>query len=374
LSRAERDARNTRLLLLGVGGALALVVLLVVFGVLRDAVFLPNEPVAVVGSETILTREFQQRVRLARANLRQQLEFFQQLNMQDNVQQVTQRLNDRQGLGSDIINQLIDESVYRQSAPELGVSVAADEVQVAIEEQFDYFRNPPTPAPTLTPEPTLTPSATITVTPESTATPFPTPTPVTAEGFQSLFQQQMSELGRYGIGEADYRRIVASELIADRIQEILSGRVVTMTEQAQFEYIAATTESNISTVKQAVDADGFDVVFSQVLSGTFTITNEVFASDTPFIPKQTLIDSSQFGQAFADLVFSAPISQTFGVISNTAGSAYYVGRVLDRGVRELDPSALQQAQSDALQDWLAERRAALGVQVLMWEDRVPGDP
>jgi len=373
LSRAERDARRTRLLLLGVGGALALVILLIGFGVVRDTVILPNEPVAIVGDRTILTREFQQRVRLARSSLRQQLDFFQQVGLTDNANQAAQQLADRQGLGAEVINRLVDEAVYRQAAPELSVSVAADEVQTSIEEQFNYFRVPPTPAPTRTPAPTSTAPATITVTPQPTATPRPTATPVTAEGFQQLYQQQLSGLARFGMSEADYRRYIESQLIADRVQEVLLSSVVTVTDQVQFQYILASSQADINQVQQAIDTDSFDSVYGQVLSETFVITT-VGAAQVPFTPKDQLVDSSQLGPSFADAVFSTPISGTFGVVTNTSGTLFYVGRVLGHEVRELDRAALQRVQSATIQDWLNERRTLLNVQVLTWEDRVPGDP
>ncbi len=373
LSRAGRDARRTRLLLLGVGGALVLAILLVGFGIARDTFILPNEPVVIVGNQTILTREFQQRVRLARASLISDLNFYRDLNLTDNANQALQRLADRQGLGSEIINQMVDEAVYRQAAPELDVSVTADEVQISIEEQFNYLRNPSPPAPTRTPAPTPTASATITVTPEPTITPRPTATPVTAEGFQQLYRQQIDGLASLGLGEADFRRLVENQLIANRVQEILRSRVLTMTDQAQFQYIQASSQADIDQVQAAIGDEGFDGVYGQVLSATFTLTT-VVASEAPFIPKDQLADFTQFGPRFADAVFATPIGGTFGVITNTSGTRFFVGRVSGREVRELDPAALQRAQSTVLQDWLTERRAQLNVRVLTWEDRVPGDP
>lgn len=379
LSRAERDARNTRLLLLSVGGALGLVVLLIVFGVLRDSVFVPNEPIAIVGDQSILTREFQARVRLARLSLQQQYNLYVQFGLQDNANQVSQQLNDVQGIGSQVINQLIDEAIYRQSMSELGISVSPDDVQIAIEEGQNYFRNPPTPVPTSTPRPTFTPAPTltgtaaITVTPAPTFTPQPTATPVTAEGFQELYQQQLGNLAQLGMDEADYRYFVESQLIAQKAQEVLDSRVVTMTDQVQFDYIAAQTQDEIDQVKQAIDKDGFGPVHSQILSNTFPITT-VFAADLTFAPIDTLVDSFQLSQDTANAIFSTPISSTFGVISDTTGSVYYIGRVTGHEVRELSSSDLQSAQSKLIQAWLNERRQTLKVQVLVWEDRVPSDP
>ena len=373
ISRAERETRNTRILLLSVGGAVALAILLIGFGILRESVLVPNEPVVTVGNQSIPTREFQQRVRLERLSLIQEYNFYQNIGLQDNASRTLQQLNDRLGLGSQVISSLVDEALYRQAAPELGVSVTADDVQTTIEEDYRYFRVTPTPQPTRTPLPTPTASATITVTPQATSTPAPTATPVTLEAFNQLFRQRLDELSKLGIAEADYRRFIEGQLISNKVQEILSRNVVTMTDQARFQYIGASNPEEIDQVQQAVAKSGFDAVYNQVLSSTFSITT-VTAIEFPYTPKDDLIGSSQYGQRFADAVFSTPISGTFGVISDTGGLAYYVGRVLDRGVRELTSDGLRRAQSNAIQTWLTDRRALVNVQVLKWEDRVPGDP
>lgn len=373
VARAERDARATRYLMLGTGGAVALAVLLILFGVLRLSVLLPNEPVARVGDQTISTREFQQRVRLERMSLIQQLDFYQSVGLSDNVTQISQQLNDQQGLGSQVINTLVNEAIFRTVAPSLDVIVSADDVQKTLEEGFNYFRVTPTPAPTLPPAPTPTASATVTVTPQPTLTPAPTPTPVTAEGFQQLYSKQLNTMSQLGFGEADYRHFVESQLIADRVQKVVTRQVLTMTEQVQFRYIVASQPQDMAVVKSAVDTQGFDKVYGQVLSQTFVITS-ASASETPLVTRDDISNTSQFGPDFANAAFTAPISGTFGVITNTGGSIYYMGKVLDRGVRELSSSAYQRAQNAALQKWLADQRAALKVEVLTWEDRVPADP
>jgi hypothetical protein len=376
ISRAERDARNTRLLLLGVGGAVLLSAVLIGFAALRETVFAPNEPVAIVGDQQILTREFQRRVRLARLNLISQInQYAQTPGLESFVTQLQQQLSDEIGIGSQVITQLINEALFRQAAPDLGVSVTDEEVQIEIEQGLRYFRNPPTPEPTLTPPPTAT--AAITVTPEPTLTPVPTATPVTQEAFQALYQQQVSGLAGLGFSEADYREYIRAQLIAERVQAIIESGVVTTTEQTQFQFIRADSQSTIDAVQANISDNGFDSVYGQVLSQTFPITG-LLASEVDFLPQAELTDSTN--ESFAAAVFSTPISGTFGVLTTTTGSGeagsafYWIGRVLDRGVRELSSSALEQRRSQAVQDWLNERNKEPNVRALTWEDRVPTDP
>jgi len=379
VSRAQRDAQRTRILLLAVSGAVAVAILLIVFGFVRETFIAPNEPVAIVGNEQILTRQFQQRVRLNRYQLLQQYNLLQSFGSNDSAAQVLQQLNDSISLGSQAINALVNEAIYRQAAPGLGVAVTQDEVDNLIEEGFGYFRNPPTPAPTNTPRPTptvppdATPTPALRVTATATVTPRPTSTPITAEGFQSLYQARLSELASFGFNEADFRRLFEMQLISERVQDIIASDVPTMTEQATFQFIRALSQSDIEAVQQAIAEEGFDAVYAQALSQTLPISN-VLGSELPFLPKDDLIESPAFGASVADAVFTTPISDTFAIVTDPTGVYFYVGRVLTREVRELAPDALQRRQAAAIEDWLTRQREQLKAQVLTWEDRVPNDP
>lgn len=377
ISRAQRDAQRTRILLFAVGGAVVVAILLIAFGFVRETFITPNEPVAIVGNEQILTRQFQQRVRLNRYQLLQQYSLLQSFGSNDSAAQVLQQLNDSISLGSQAINALVNEAIYRQAAPSLGVAVTQDEVDKLIEEGFGYYRNPPTPAPTSTPRPTPTvpPDATPTpnATATATATPRPTSTPITAEGFQSLYQARLSELAGFGFNEADFRRLFEMQLISERVQDIIVSDVPTMTEQATFQFIRALSQSDIEAVQQAIAEEGFDAVYAQALSQTLPISN-VLGSELPFLPKEDLIESPAFGAAVADAVFTTPISDTFAIVTDPTGVYFYVGRVPAREVRELAPDALERRQAAAIEDWLTRQREQLNAQVLTWEDRVPNDP
>jgi len=292
---------------------------------------------------------------------------------------VLQQLNDSTGLGSQAINALVNEAIYRQAAPGLGVAVTQDEVLKFVEEGFGYFRDPPTPAPTNTPRPTptvppdATPTPALRLTATATVTPRPTSTPITAEGFQSLYQARLSELAGLGFNEADFRQLFEMQLISERVQEIVVSDVPTMTEQATIQFIRAFSQSDIEAVQQAIADEGFDAVYAQVLSQTLPISN-VLGSELPFLPKDDLIESPAFGASIADAVFTTPISDTFAVVTDPTGTYFYVGRVLAREVRELAPDALERRQAAAIEDWLTRQREQLKAQVLTWEDRVPNDP
>ncbi|MBP7689714.1 MAG: SurA N-terminal domain-containing protein, partial [Thermoflexales bacterium] len=134
LSRLEREAQQSRTILLVVGGVVALLVLVVGFGFLRENVLILNEPVANVNGEQINTRDFQNRVRLTRLTLQQQVQRAVALGDQQTAQQYQSQLDDTSGLGAQVLSSMVDEILLKQAAPEFGVTVQPDEVQVYLEE------------------------------------------------------------------------------------------------------------------------------------------------------------------------------------------------------------------------------------------------
>lgn len=371
LSRAEREARQSRIVMLAFGGVVAVLVLILAFGWLRENVLLQNEPVANVNGEVILTRTFQNRVRLARAQLIQQRDRALALGDQDTATQYQQQLDDPQGLGAQVLQELVDEVLLKQGAAEFNVSVTPDEVQAFIEEDLNYFRNPPTPEPTRTPRPTPTVTEPITQTPTPTITPFPTATPVTAEGFQQLYQEQLSYLASLGFTEPEFRQIIETRLLGEKVRGAIASTVPTITEQVQFRYIRIDA-ANVQTTTAAINRDGFDAVYQSILSGTFPITT-VQASETfDWVPKDAISQTSEFGPVLAEELFSAAISQTTFIGLNQAGTASYVVQLTGKEVRPLSSSFLQDAQQKAQAAWLEQRRSPTFY--LSWQDRVPTTP
>jgi hypothetical protein len=371
LSRAEREARQSRTVWLVFGGVIAVLVLVLAFGWLRENVLLQNEPVANVNGELISTRTFQNRVRLARAQIIQQRDRSLALGDQTTAGQYQQQLDDAQGLGAQVLQELVDEVLLKQAAPEFNVSVSPEEVQTFIEEDLNYYRNPPTPAPTRTPRPTPTVTEPITQTPTPTITPFPTATPVSAEGFQQLYKDQLSYLATLGFTEQEFRQIIETRLIGEKVRAAIASTVPTTTEQVQFRYIRIDA-ADVQTATQIINRDGFDTVYQEVLSGTFPITT-VQASETfDWVPKDAISQTSEFGPTLADELFNAVISQTTFIGVNQAGTASYVVQLTGKEVRPLSSSFLQDAQTKAVDAWLEQRRSPTFY--LNWQDRVPTTP
>jgi len=147
--RVSKRIQRQQRLLVGAGAAVVLLVVLIVgYGVLSKTVLLERKPVAKVNGEVITVGEFQKRVRFQRATYILQIEndikqaqlfaqnplfagyFAQQL------QNLTSKLSDAQGLGKEVLNNLIDEKLIIQEAKRRGITVTDAEVEKALEEAF----------------------------------------------------------------------------------------------------------------------------------------------------------------------------------------------------------------------------------------------
>jgi hypothetical protein len=367
MSRAEREAASSRRVWLGVGGILVLAILVIVYGYLRQTVFILNEPVANVNGEAITTRQFQNRVRLAEKQVQQQILVAQSLGDQQSYNYYLNQLQDPTALGDQMINSMVDDLLLKQSAASFNVSIADAEVEQYIQKQLRYDPNPPTPAPTSTPRPTPSVNGPITQTATPSNTPFPTATPVTFAGYKQLYQDRLGQLAELGMGEQEYRDLIKTSLLVDKIRTAIAATVVTTTDQIKFQYIQVPTAA-VLTVTQSVNERGFAAIYQAVLSETYPITS-VHASETvDWVPMEEISSTASLGPVVAKEFFATPVSQTVSVI-NATGTDTFIAFIQDHQLQPLSASFLQSRQQAAVEDWLAARRKAEFI--LTWNDRVP---
>ncbi len=373
LSRAERDARQRRRINLAVGAVLALVVVIVVGGFLYENISNQvrlSQPVANVNGELISTTDFQSRVRLVRAQLKQQISFYtNQLNDTQTAQNLQAQLDDPITLGGQVINGMVDDLLLKQAAADFKASVAPNDVETKIEETFGYQANPPTPAPTRTPLPTPTAGATVTQTATPLPTPQPTATPISKESALKSYQDYLSVIN---VTDAEYRQYVEMNLLSDKVRTAIGSTVPTTTEQIKFKYIRIDAAA-VPTVTNAIKQDGFTKVYDAILSNTVPYSSSVLAQQIgDWVPRDAISTTTEWGPAIADALFSTPISQTSSIISNTTNTASYIGLIEAKGIEPLSSTFLQQTQNNAVEAWLQQRRNPAFI--LTWSDRVPTSP
>ncbi len=375
LSRAEREARQRRRINLAVGGVLLLVVAIVVGGFLYENLsqqYRLSQPVANVNGELITTPDFQSSVRIVRAQLKQQLAFYNSLQTNSqSAQQIQSQLDDPLTLGGQVIQEMVDEVLLKQAAADYKLSVSPDEVDQAIEELGGYQRNPPTPEPTSVPLPTPTASAALTQTATPQPTPFPTSTPISKESAMQFYQNYLTSIG---VTDQEYRKYTELRLLSQKVRDAIGTTVPTTTEQIKFKLISIVDTTAVPTVTAALNKDGFQPLFQAILSQTVPYTSSVFAQDiNQWVPRDVI--SSNLGSTAAEVFFSAPLSQTTAIVSNTTSTGAinnFIGWIEAKGVEPLSSTYLNDAQQKAVEAWLQQRRNPS--YILQWNDRVPTTP
>ncbi len=187
IARLQRERFYIRLLTGAAIGIIALVILILGYGILEQAYLQYNQPVAIVNGEKITTRQFQARVRIQRLILQNNIQRYQELgqlfgiDVTSQIQSWQDLLNSPEDLGQQVLDRLIEDVLIRQEAQRRGITISAEEIEQEIRAQFNFYPNgTPTPSPTATPflTPTLSPEtlSLITLTPTATLLPSPTPT------------------------------------------------------------------------------------------------------------------------------------------------------------------------------------------------------
>ncbi len=383
--RHAREQRQERILFLALGGVVALVLLVLGIGYYQENIGKLNSPIATVNGTSITVHEYQVNLRYEDGSLMSQLNSAQSNLSQIGTDPSTQFLKSYfQQQMSDVVGKIltlpqseldtmIDDALIRQEAAKRGITVSADEIDQEIERQFGYQRATPTPTagPSPTPTETGTPTLTPTITPTSapsptptgtltpttptvtptegpTETPEPTSTPLTFQGFQDQKKQFLDALSKNrNIGEADFRKIIETGLLRQKLQKAIGDTVPTSAEQVHVRHILVNTYTETLQIEDQL-SKGADFAALALQYSTDTGSKDV-GGDLGWFPRGQMV------KEFEDAAFSLAINQISQPISTTYG--VHIIQVLGHEQnRPLDPSALQQAQTTAFNDWLSQAR------------------
>ncbi len=405
LARLERERRQARLITYSALAIVVVVISLILYGILSLTVLQARQPVVKVGKDVVTTREFQMRVRLARQqNITQYVQYLQfaqmfgmdpvtNPNIAQYLTQIQDTLNNPAQLGSEVINQLVDELLIRQYARANGILVTADEIEKAIQSDFGFLVND-TPTPTLTPTAivysTLSPTqlALVTLTPvpspDPTSTPLPTATadlsatptvvpsitptatPYTIEAFQSEFAKVVENYANIKMTEADIRKVFfENRLYRQKVYDIITKDVPYDNEQVWARHILLADEA------------AAQVVLKQLANGADwqTVAAE---NSTDAGTKDSGGDLGWFGRGrmiaeFENAAFALPIGKISQPVQSDFG--WHIIQVLGHENRPLTEAEYQQMRDAKFQEWLAEARQATTVKIYdYYLERIPVDP
>ena len=365
LSRREQEMRQLRILGIVFGITAAAVLFVLGFGWYQEYVAKPSAPVATVNGKTISTRDYQAMVRYRDYELRSTIARAQsQLNSLDPtnedqaflvsyMQQQIQQLNSKRStLALDTYEQMVDDELIRQEAARRGIQVTSAELQLEIEKQFGYDRNPPTPTPTP-----------ITTTVDSSITPEPTKAPMTQTEFETNYNSYAVALRKnLGFSEQTFRRLFESGLYHTKLQEALALEVSPTAEQVHARHILVATEDEAKKVLDRLHTGEDFAALAKELS-TDTVSKEE-GGDLGWFARGMMVTE------FENAAFALEPGQTSEPVKTSYG--YHIINVIERDPnRNLDEAGLQSKKSAALDEWLAAQRTA-GVVTSYWSSaKVP---
>lgn len=395
---------------------IALVVGLTAYGILTQTVLLPYRTVATVNGERITAGEFQKRVGLTRVQLinqfNQYYQFYQLFGGDSNanpqlnqyLQQLQSQLDpaNKEVLGQQVLDMLIEERLIAKEAERLGITVTDEEVEARLRAVFGYFPdgtptpapsatpfitptlNPTqlalvtitptpspfptfTPAPTNTPDPAATATATATATPNETATPLPSPTPYTLEGYQQQIAQVIASYkdAKVDIDESFYRALIRADLLREKVREEITKDLKPVEEQVWVRHILVGTDQ---------EAVAVTIMLQQ--GKDFGELAKELSLDTGSKPQGGDLGWQGRGvyvPEFEEAAFSQPIGEIGKPIQTQFG--WHVIQVLGREERPVSEERFNQIKDKSFSDWLQTLRLNAKIDINdFWKEIVPVEP
>lgn len=362
IALGRREARQKRIIMISIAALAALVLVIIAFGIIRELVIEPNQPVATVNGNKIPVDIYQDLVTYRRYN-----QYVQISNLQSALdemsaspeendflisfyeQQVGQLQSQLTLIPQTTVDELIDDALIAEKAQEENLTVTGTEVQAAIESDLRNALESPAQEP-------------ITGTEQ-----LPTPTPVSQEQVDELYD---TILGNITISKQSFEEIIHRSLLREKVQELLASQVVTTGLVANPQIIQTETEEEALAAEARIEGgEEFAIVAGEV--STDTVSAEA-GGDLGWVTTGQL--GARYGQELEDAVFALPVGQLEVLQS---GEMFYVVQVLDRDENgPLPAEVLSQRQSQALSTWLEERKASPDVEIerLLTPDQIPDDP
>jgi len=369
LSRKERESRLRFWLLLGSSIVLLLVVGVLAFGAYQEYVAKPASPVATVNDVVVRVDDYQRRVLYRRFDFRNRLARLDAQMRQfdssdesqqwlfDYFQQQRQQIESRlMSVATLTLDEVIEEELVRQEAGRRGLAVTDEEVQLEIENQFGYDRNPPIPTPTP-----------ITMTVPVTVTPTPTVALMTQAEFEESYANYTSNVEKQTtFREEDFRELMRSGLLRQKLSDALGQEVETSGEQVHARHILlgaddkALAEEILERLRAGED-------FAELASEYSTDeSNKDEGGDLGWFSRGSMVEP------FEDAAFALQPGEISDVVETSYG--YHIIMLIDRDDdRPFDESVVEQKRAGALQVWLNEQMNSPAVERYWSSDLVPED-
>ena len=349
LSRYERETRAQRYILISMGLLAVVIAAILGFGYWKEYIARNSDPVATVAGRPIPLEKYARTLDFRRKSLEQQIVYMQNqlqsLSGNDSLidlyrQQIQQLQFSEIMLPDQTLDQMIDEELIRQEAARRGISVTPDEID---QETNKTFGDPPTPE--AVPSPTSDAGAAATAQPTTEPTVAPAPTADVKARLSQL-------LSIYGLSEDQYRQMVETQLLYQKLQDAMGAEVPTTADQVHARHILVDSEDKAKELVAKL-RDGAN--FEELAKAESTDTgSKDKGGDLGWFPKGTMVAE------FEDAAFQLEPNQISDPVQT--GFGWHIIQVLEKEQnRPLDEQALANKKSAALPEWLDKARTSQDV-------------
>ena len=414
LARQEKEQIQNRYIVITAIAVLVIVLGLITFGILDQTVLRSNKAVAVVNDEKVTTTQFEKYVRFYRLQVvnqyNQTLQFSQSFGDNESLAQYfaqtltsyQNQLADPETIGSQVLDQMVNDRLIRQEAKKMGITVSQAEIDTAFEEYFSFFQNgTPTPAPALelqptstlspdqqmmlatlaptadpnlmvsTPEsmvaPTVEPTQLPTVDPatQPTQEPLPTPTVFTRDAYVTLSEEYFTSLKDIGFTAEDLKGLLEFSLYRSKLQEILLSDLAPVQDQVWARHILVTTEQEAIDIRQRyLDGENWASLAAQFSKDTSNASN---GGDLGWFGPGAMVAE------FETAAFATPVGSVSEPVQTQFG--WHLIQVVGHEERPLTADKYQTLKEETFNEWLTSALEASKVEKRdLWKEVVPSEP
>jgi hypothetical protein len=342
-SRVERQNRLRAIVVWSSITVAVLVVGLLIYGLfgerlVRQYIILPaklRDPVAIVDGVPITAGDLRERVDL--------LQRYYMMPLPE-------------GQTGFVVDMLVQERLLAEELARRGLVVTDEAVQRKIEEDYGYYRDPPTPTPvpTATPTPaatevvTPTLAATAVVTPAEVLTPAEVPAPTSVPVTEAEFRESYAEtLTLRGLTDEEYREYTRLQLMYDVLLDEYLKEVPTTMDQVYLRYLQVSTPKKAEDLAERLEAGAsFEDLKAEVEADAET---PGYGSELRWYTQDQV--AQELGEDVATQAFSAKAGAFRG--REAEGIVYYAVEVVEfQADRELDEDVRNQLAAEPLNEWL----------------------
>lgn len=342
VARRAKEERLNRILTWSAIGVVAVILLIIGYGLIAELVVKARRPVARVDDIAITTQQYQQRLHFERQLMRQQLNFYQsylfQLDPSDEtMQSFYQELqfmvsnlesqlsaNMAPVLGKQILDKMMEEELVRKEAQALNLTVSQDDVALAIEEMLGYDR---------------VAAATVTDT-------------TTIESFDELYKEFTDNtLKPSRFSEQAFRAMIEANLLREQLQAVIGADSAQTLDQLESILFTVDSEETGLALRELIDR-GED---PEALVEDFNNDDnaETAGYPLPWMPFDYL--STQLGVEIEQAAFNTPVGKASAPTLGSDGQ-YYVIYVSGHEERPVEAAVMQQMLQEQYTEWLNSQK------------------